>query len=53
MTKATCRRKSVFGLWFQRVRVPDGGAETWWLGPETESSHLDPQAGSKKNGVGL
>lgn len=52
MIKVTYTRKSIFGLWFHRVKVGHGG-EIWQqsaipaAGVEAEGSYLEPQAASK------
>lgn len=61
MIKVTYTRKSIFGVWFHRVKVGHGG-EIWQqaavtaAGVEVEGSYLEPQAPSKmltENGMTL
>lgn len=44
------------GLWFQRVRAHNGGAEAQWQvagAATTESSCLHPHAGGKESTLGI
>lgn len=49
MTKATPRRRGLFGLQLQKEKSPSPlGLEAWWLEKQTESSHLKLQVQNRE-----